>query len=155
MIKRENDIRRLKEEQFDVLIIGGGATGTGVALDAALRGLKVALVESGDFASGSSGVSTKLIHGGVRYLEKAFKDLDIGQFSLVVEALHEREHMLKVAPHLSHEQGIIIPIFTKTELLYYGFGLKIYDSLSGDTQSKEKPPARKTTSQQPDARTEK
>lgn len=137
MIKRENIIRRLHDEPFDILIIGGGATGAGVALDAVLRGLKVALVEAGDFASGTSGVSTKLIHGGVRYLEKAFKDLDIGQFSLVVEALHEREHMLKVAPHLSHEQGIIIPIFTKTELLYYGFGLKIYDSLSGDTQIKK------------------
>lgn len=138
MPKRADAVRYLKENTFDIVVIGGGATGTGVALDAALRGLNVALIEAGDFASGTSGVSTKLIHGGVRYLEKAFKDLDFGQFSLVVEALHEREHMLKVAPHLSHEQGIIIPIFTKTEFLYYGFGLKVYDSLSGgDTQIKK------------------
>lgn len=93
---------------FDVLVIGGGATGTGCALDAVTRGLTTALVEREDFASETSSRSTKLAHGGVRYLEKAFKNLDYGQLKLVFEALHERRTILDVAPHLANA----LPIMT-------------------------------------------
>jgi len=84
-LKRSND-----EEEYDLLIIGGGATGAGIALDAATRGLKVAVVERDDFSSGTSSKSTKLVHGGVRYLEKAVWELDYNQYALVKEALRER-----------------------------------------------------------------
>jgi len=86
---RAANLARLREEAFDVLVIGGGATGSGVALDAASRGLRTALVEAGDFASGTSSRSTKLVHGGVRYLERAVTHLDRAQFHLVREALAE------------------------------------------------------------------
>lgn len=99
------------ENELDVLIIGGGATGTGCALDAAYRGLKVACVEREDWSSGTSSKSTKLVHGGVRYLEKAFKDLDIEQYKLVDEALRERSIFLKVAPHLTDQLPIMLPIY--------------------------------------------
>jgi glycerol-3-phosphate dehydrogenase len=80
---------RLQKEEFDLLVIGGGCVGAGVAWEAATRGLRVALVERGDFAAGTSGRSTKLIHGGIRYLESAFKNLDVGMLKLVQEALSE------------------------------------------------------------------
>ena len=83
MISRQESIHQLKQTPFDLLVIGGGATGAGIALDAATRGLSVALVERDDFASGTSSKSTKLIHGGVRYLEAAVKTLDRGQLNLV------------------------------------------------------------------------
>jgi len=86
---------------YDLLVIGAGATGAGIALDAATRGLKVAVVERDDFASGTSSKSTKLVHGGVRYLEKAVWELDYNQYSLVKEALRERKYFLDTAPHLS------------------------------------------------------
>ena len=85
-------------EPYDLLIIGGGATGSGIALDAATRGLKVALVERDDFAAGTSSKSTKLVHGGVRYLEKAVWELDYNQYKLVKEALRERKYFLHTAP---------------------------------------------------------
>lgn len=101
---RSEQIRRFSQgtssSPFDVLIIGGGATGTGCALDAVTRGLSTALIERDDFAAGTSSRSTKLVHGGVRYLEKAFKNLDRGQLKLVFEALHERKTVLDIAPHL-------------------------------------------------------
>ena len=100
-MNREEVTKRLKNESFDVLIIGGGATGSGVALDAASRGLKVALVERDDFASATSSHSTKLIHGGVRYLEQAVLKFDRSQFKLVRDALHERSTLLRIAPHLA------------------------------------------------------
>ncbi len=99
------------EPPFDILIIGGGATGAGAALDAATRGLKVALVERDDFAAGTSSRSTKLVHGGVRYLEKAIKELDYGQYKLVKEALHERYTFLHIAPYLSYQLPIMLPIY--------------------------------------------
>lgn len=99
------------EKELDVLIIGGGATGTGCALDAAYRGLKVACVEREDWSSGTSSKSTKLVHGGVRYLEKAFKELDLEQYKLVDEALRERSIFLKVAPHLTDQLPIMLPIY--------------------------------------------
>ncbi len=92
---RSEQIQRMKqEEEFDLLIIGGGATGTGMAADAATRGLKTAMVEANDFASGTSSRSTKLAHGGVRYLEKAVKNFDYSQLHLVFEALSERKRLL-------------------------------------------------------------
>lgn len=109
---RDDQIKSLQTEHFDVLIIGGGATGAGCALDAATRGLKTALVEADDFASGTSSRSTKLIHGGVRYLQKAIMQLDIEQYRMVKEALNERASMLNSAPHLAHPLPIMLPVYT-------------------------------------------
>ena len=89
------------DDVFDLVIVGGGATGAGTAVDAASRGLKVALVERDDFASGTSSKSTKLVHGGVRYLQKAVMELDYEQYKLVKEALRERKIFLETAPYLS------------------------------------------------------
>ena len=109
---RQEQLQRLAQSSpsspYDVLIIGGGATGTGIALDAITRGLKTALVEAEDFAAGTSSRSTKLVHGGVRYLEKAVMKLDYGQLKLVFEALHERKTVLDIAPHLTNN----LPIMT-------------------------------------------
>ncbi|KAJ3350487.1 mitochondrial glycerol-3-phosphate dehydrogenase [Entophlyctis luteolus] len=119
------------ESEFDLLIVGGGATGVGCALDAATRGLKVALVERDDFASGTSSRSTKLVHGGVRYLEKAFKELDIEQYKLVVEALHERSTFLKIAPYLAYQLPIMLPIYKYWQIPYFYAGCKAYELLAG------------------------
>jgi glycerol-3-phosphate dehydrogenase len=135
-MNREEHIDRLKHERFDLLVIGGGATGAGVALDAASRGLTVALVERGDFAEGTSSRSTKLIHGGVRYLEQAVKKFDRSQFKLVRDALHERATLLKIAPHLAHPLPILTPLYGALEVPYYTTGLKIYDWLAGKAQLK-------------------
>ncbi len=115
------------ESQLDMLVIGGGATGTATCLDAALRDLKVGLVERDDFSCGTSSRSTKLIHGGVRYLEKAFFKLDPGQLQLVFEALHERAIMLNQAPHLTNPLPTILPCYKIWEVPFYWIGLKAYD----------------------------
>jgi glycerol-3-phosphate dehydrogenase len=101
MIARERAIEALQTDRFDLVVIGGGITGAGVALDAASRGYSVALVEKADFASGTSGRSSKLIHGGLRYLQK----FDLG---LVREALLERQLLVKLAPHLVRPLGICV-----------------------------------------------
>ncbi|WWC86090.1 uncharacterized protein L201_000961 [Kwoniella dendrophila CBS 6074] len=119
------------DDVFDLLIVGGGATGAGTALDAASRGLKVACVERDDFASGTSSKSTKLVHGGVRYLQKAIFELDYEQWKLVKEALKERRVFLETAPHLSHMLPILLPIYTWWQLPYYYAGCKLYDILAG------------------------
>ncbi|KAJ0967313.1 hypothetical protein J5N97_024230 [Dioscorea zingiberensis] len=116
---------------LDVLVIGGGATGCGVALDAASRGLRVGLVEREDFSSGTSSRSTKLIHGGVRYLEKAFFNLDYGQLKLVFHALRERKQVIENAPHLCHALPCMTPCFDWIEVFYYWIGLKMYDLVAG------------------------
>ena len=121
---RKSDI---PNEPFDILIIGGGATGAGAALDAATRGLRVALVEGEDFASGTSSRSTKLVHGGVRYLEKAVFQLDPGQLKLVFEALRERRTLLRNAPHLAWPLPIATPCYKAWEVPYYWAGMKAYD----------------------------
>ncbi|KAK9480088.1 FAD dependent oxidoreductase-domain-containing protein [Lipomyces japonicus] len=128
---RYEQLDRLRTEEFDVLIIGGGATGAGCALDAAARGLKVALVERDDFASGTSSRSTKLVHGGVRYLEKAVWNLDIEQYNLVKEALNERATFIDIAPHLSFALPIMIPVYKWWQVPYFWAGTKAYDLLAG------------------------
>ncbi|KAK5267388.1 mitochondrial glycerol-3-phosphate dehydrogenase [Exophiala xenobiotica] len=118
-------------ETYDLLVIGGGATGTGIALDAATRGLKVAMVERDDFSSGTSSKSTKLVHGGVRYLEKAVWNLDYNQYQLVKEALRERKSFLYTAPHLSSWLPIMLPLQKWWQLPYFWAGTKFYDFLAG------------------------
>nr|ODN86463.1 glycerol-3-phosphate dehydrogenase [Cryptococcus depauperatus CBS 7841] len=120
-----------EDDVFDLLVVGGGATGSGSALDAASRGLKVACVERDDFASGTSSKSTKLVHGGVRYLQKAIFELDYEQWKLVKEALRERRIFLETAPHLSQMLPILLPIYTWWQLPYYYAGCKLYDMLAG------------------------
>ncbi|KAL0725950.1 hypothetical protein Bca4012_040549 [Brassica carinata] len=116
---------------LDILVIGGGATGSGVALDAATRGLRVGLVERDDFSSGTSSRSTKLIHGGVRYLEKAVFNLDYGQLRLVFHALEERKQLIENAPHLCRALPCMTPCFSWFEVGYFWMGLKMYDLVAG------------------------
>lgn len=125
-MNRQQNLQRLQTEQFDLCIIGGGASGAGCALDAALRGLKVVLIERDDFAAETSSKSTKLIHGGVRYLEQAFKNLDFSQLRQVRHGLEERHILLRNAPHLAHPLALITPVFTWLEGLYFSIGLKMY-----------------------------
>jgi glycerol-3-phosphate dehydrogenase len=110
--------------EWDIVIIGGGATGLGSAVDAASRGLKTLLIERADFAKGTSSRSTKLVHGGVRYLAQ-------GNIKLVKEALRERGYLLKNAPHLSTKQPFIIPVYSWFDKIFYGTGLRVYDLLAG------------------------
>lgn len=113
-----------QERTYDIAIIGGGATGLGVALDAAARGFSVVLVESHDFAKGTSSRATKLVHGGVRYLAQ-------GNISLVREALHERTTLLANAPHLAQPLPFVMPSYAWWQAPFYGIGLKMYDLLAG------------------------
>eukprot|EP01132_Coremiostelium_polycephalum_P003316 gene3316-4155_t len=117
----------LRKEELDLIVIGGGATGAGVALDAQTRGLKVALFERDDFSSGTSSRSTKLIHGGIRYLESAVMNLDYDELSLVKEALNERSNLIYCAPHLSRPLPILIPVYSWIDLPKFWFGTKLYD----------------------------
>ena len=113
-----------KEQQWDVAIIGGGASGLGIALDSASRGHKTILLEKNDFAKGTSSRSTKLVHGGVRYLQN-------GDISLVIEALRERGIMRKNAPHLVRDLSFVIPSYDWWSSPFYGIGLKVYDMMAG------------------------
>jgi glycerol-3-phosphate dehydrogenase len=110
---------------FDVAVVGGGATGLGVALDAAARGFSVVLLESHDFAKGTSSRATKLVHGGVRYLAQ-------GNIALVREALYERTTLLHNAPHLAQPLPFVMPSYQWWETPFYGIGLKLYDALAGN-----------------------
>ena len=125
-MNRDASLRRAMTETtpWDVVVIGGGATGLGTAVDAASRGYRTLLVEQVDFAKATSSRSTKLAHGGVRYLQQ-------GNLALVLEALKERGRMLRNAPHLVRRQSFVIPAYSKWEVPFYGIGLKIYDALSG------------------------
>ncbi|XP_074302383.1 glycerol-3-phosphate dehydrogenase SDP6, mitochondrial-like isoform X2 [Silene latifolia] len=124
-------ISSTKDNPLDLLIVGGGATGCGVALDAVTRGLRVGLVEREDFSSGTSSRSTKLVHGGVRYLEKAVFNVDYGQLKLVFHALKERKQVIDNAPHLCHSLPCMTPCFEWFEVVYYWAGLKLYDLVAG------------------------
>jgi len=126
-MKRTEQLQRLHSGlsgKYDVIIIGGGATGLGTALDSVTRGFKTLLLEKSDFASGTSSRSTKLVHGGVRYLAR----MDL---MLVTEALRERGLMLRNAPHLTSDQEFIIPVYSWFDAVLYTTGLKFYDILSG------------------------
>ena len=106
----------MDKNSYDIIIIGGGAVGGGIALDATLRGHKVLLLEKNDFASGASSKSSKLVHGGIRYLEKAIKQFDSSQYNLVKEGLEERFYFLKNAPFFSKKLKINIPIYSYLNL---------------------------------------
>jgi glycerol-3-phosphate dehydrogenase len=125
-VDRQQAIQAISDRStvWDCLVIGGGATGLGSAVEAASRGLRTLLVEKTDFAKGTSSRATKLAHGGVRYLEQ-------GNISLVREALHERGLMIKNAPHLAHPLKFVIPAYRLWEIPFYAIGLGIYDLLSG------------------------
>ncbi|CAG5126075.1 unnamed protein product [Candidula unifasciata] len=128
---REELIKGIQSEELDVLVIGGGATGLGVALDAVTRGLKTGLVEKFDFSSGTSSRSTKLIHGGVRYLQKAVFNLDIEQYKMVKEALAERANLINIAPHLAYPLPIMLPVYQWWQVPYFWAGIKMYDFVAG------------------------
>ncbi len=130
-MNRAKNIDKIKQNTFDLCIIGGGATGAGCALDAAKRGLKVCLIEKNDFGSQTSSKSTKLIHGGVRYLEQAVKKMDWAQFQMVSKALKERTTLLEIAPHLTRPLALITPCKNWFEAIYYGIGMKLYDFIAG------------------------
>src|SRR5438445_7168520 len=119
-------LRRIRahRERWDMLVVGGGATGVGTAIDAASRGYDVLLLEQSDFGKGTSSRSTKLVHGGVRYLEQ-------GNVSLVMEALKERGLLLENAPHLVRNLGFVVPNYDWWEAPFYGIGLKLYNLLAG------------------------
>ena len=125
-LKREELVGQLADKNitWDVLVIGGGATGLGVALDAVARGYKTLLVEQSDFAKGTSSRSTKLVHGGVRYLAQ-------GDIRLVREASIERGLLCRNAPHLVKNQTFIIPVYNSWDKIKYTIGLKMYDWISG------------------------
>jgi glycerol-3-phosphate dehydrogenase len=123
-MRREEMLERLDRGSFDVIVIGGGASGLGIAVDASSRGYRTLLLEAHDFAKGTSSRSTKLVHGGVRYLEQL-------NFSLVSEALRERGLLYENAPHLVGHLGFVVPRFRWWEGPFYGIGLKLYDALAG------------------------
>jgi glycerol-3-phosphate dehydrogenase len=113
-----------RREAWDIAVIGGGATGAGIAVDAAARGFSVVLLEQSDFGKGTSSRSTKLVHGGVRYLQQ-------GNIPLVMEALKERGRLLQNAPHLVRNLEFVVPNYEWWEAPFYGLGLKMYDLLAG------------------------
>lgn len=118
------ELEEMKDNHWDVIIIGGGATGLGIALDSTARGFRTLLLEQSDFAKATSSRSTKLVHGGVRYMAQ-------GDLLLVMEALHERGLLMKNAPHLTFNQEFIIPVYSRFDVLKYTAGLKFYDLLAG------------------------
>ncbi|MFL2598705.1 MAG: glycerol-3-phosphate dehydrogenase/oxidase, partial [Flavobacteriaceae bacterium] len=124
-MNRTSNLEEIKKNQdWDVAIIGGGSSGLGIAIDAANRGFKTVLFEKNDFAKGTSSRSTKLVHGGVRYLQN-------GDISLVMEALRERGIMRKNAPHLVRDLSFVIPSYDWWSSPFYGLGLKVYDMMAG------------------------
>jgi glycerol-3-phosphate dehydrogenase len=131
MKSREEALRAIEGKSFDVCVIGGGATGSGCALDAQLRGLKTAQLEAQDFASGASSASTKMVHGGVRYLQDAIRNFDFKEFLVLREALRERIHMLRNAPFLTNVRSFLIPCFNSMDVAYFSIGLKLYDWIAG------------------------
>lgn len=125
-MNREYQVENLKKfDIWDIIVIGGGATGLGIAVDSTTRGYKTLLLEKGDFAQGTSSRSTKLVHGGVRYLQQ-------GNISLVMEALKERGLLIKNAPHLVKNLSFVVPNYDWWEGPFYGVGMKLYDMLAGD-----------------------
>src|SRR5438477_10218107 len=124
-IGRRASLQRVFDEHdpWDIIIVGGGATGIGAAVDAASRGYSACLFEQSDFGKGTSSRSTKLVHGGVRYLRQ-------GNVSLVIEALKERGILRRNAPHLVHDLAFVVPNYVWWEAPFYGIGMKVYDLLA-------------------------
>src|SRR5215813_7093019 len=131
MKTRAEELQNISGQQFDLCVIGGGATGSACALDAQLRGIRTVLLEAGDFAGSTSSASTKIIHGGVRYLEEAIRGLDLQEYHVLVRALHERVCMLENAPHLTRRLEFLVPSYHWIDVAYLDVGLKIYDWLAG------------------------
>ncbi len=131
MKARTEELKNIAGQQFDLCVIGGGATGAASALDAQLRGIRTVLVEAGDFAGATSSAATKIIHGGVRYLEEAIKGADLQEYHVLVRALHERVRMLENAPHLTRVLEFLVPSYHWIGVAYLDIGLKIYDWLAG------------------------
>src|ERR1043165_2556116 len=125
-MNRDASLQQLEDKKtvWDVMVVGGGATGLGAAVYAAARGYRTVLLEQHDFAKATSSRSTKLAHGGVRYLRQ-------GNISLVRESLHERALLLRNAPHLTRKQAFIVPAYGAWDRAFYGIGLKLYDALAG------------------------
>ncbi|SOD95552.1 glycerol-3-phosphate dehydrogenase/oxidase [Spirosoma fluviale] len=130
-MNRQKNWERLRQEKFDICIVGAGASGAGAALDAVLRGYSVVLIDRTDFAGETSSRSTKLIHGGVRYLEQAIKKLDLAQLRQVRHGLAERRTVIRNAPHLAHPLAILTPVFSWFEGMYMTVGLTLYDFIAG------------------------
>jgi len=133
MMQRSEALHRAANSSYDVCVIGAGATGAGTALDAQLRGLKTLLIDAGDFGSATSTASTKLIHGGLRYLQQAVMEFDASHYRLVRQALRERSLMMRNAPNLVRTRTFAIPCFSLLEAVYYGAGSTLYDWLSGES----------------------
>ncbi|MGA7851916.1 MAG: FAD-dependent oxidoreductase [Candidatus Acidiferrales bacterium] len=131
MKSRAQALQSIAGQSFDVCVIGGGATGSGCALDSQLRGYKTLQLEAADFASGTSSASTKMAHGGVRYLEEAIRRLDSQEYRVLQRALHERVHMLRNAPFLTRTRQFITPCFSWLDVAYFETGLKLYDWIAG------------------------
>jgi glycerol-3-phosphate dehydrogenase len=128
---RDENLKSMKEEEYDIMIIGGGATGAGVALEASTRGLKCCLVEKGDFAGQTSGKSTKLLHGGVRYLDKAVHGEEVvANLKLVFEALNERNTIIRSAPYMTSWVPLAIPCKNWFSLFYFYAGLLVYQFIA-------------------------
>src|ERR1700747_441402 len=131
MKPRAEELRNISGQQFELCVIGGGATGSACALDAQLRGIRTVLFEAGDFAGATSSAATKIIHGGVRYLEEAIRGLDFQEYHVLLRALHERVRMLETAPHLTRMLEFLVPSYHWIDVGYLDIGLKIYDWLAG------------------------
>lgn len=131
MKSRTDELDSIARQEFQLCVIGGGATGSACALDAQLRGIRSVLLEAGDFAGATSSAATKIIHGGVRYLEEAIKGADLQEYHVLVRALHERVRMLENAPHLTRRLEFLVPSYHWLDVAYLDIGLKIYDWLAG------------------------
>ncbi len=129
---RPEALQIIEKNTFDLCVIGGGAVGSGCALDAQLRDLRTVLLDGGDFVGATLSASTKIVHGGVRYLQDAVTHLDVRQYQVVKKALRERLLMLHNAPFLTRTLEFVVPCFSWFELFYYGIGMKIYDWMAGD-----------------------
>jgi glycerol-3-phosphate dehydrogenase len=132
--QRKDALAAVVNGKFDVCVIGGGATGAGCALDSQLRGLHTLLLDAGDYASAASSASTKLVHGGVRYLEQAVKGLNLEEYRMVKGALRERQYMLSNAPYLAHASHFLVPVYSWSKALYYLVGMKMYDAVAGKSK---------------------
>ena len=131
MKNRTTALESIPNHAFDLCVIGGGATGLGSALDAQLRGLSTVLIDANDFVSKTSSASTKLAHGGVRYLQQAVLGLDYGQFQMVRKGLQERMHMLRAAPYMARPLELLVPCYSRWQMFYMAVGMKMYDMIAG------------------------